>query len=99
MKDYECHITVEATDSERSTLENFSHYMEWKFSFITGDPDFGSGNRVFLTKHYGSLDEAIAGTNKAVENLEFVDIKEIKRKKIELIIADTKAGTWPESPI
>jgi hypothetical protein len=93
VKDYECHITVEASTGHLEFLTRFGENNGWKTSFINGDPDFGKGNRFFFTNHFGRLDIAIAKTELLARSLEGQDIV-VSRKKIEEVIMDTKADNW-----
>lgn len=96
MRDFECHITVEATKEQRFALERAGGSFGWKTSFIEGDPDLGKGTRFFFTKHYDNLEEAYGGTEKFAELLTRYDVK-IARKKVEEVLLDTRANNW-ESP-
>lgn len=91
MRDFECHITVEAKQSDREALESCGKAFGWKTSFIEGDPDLGAGNRFFFTKHYSDFDTAKAGTNEMAAAVQWVGVA---RKKVEEVLADTRAGTW-----
>jgi len=92
--DYECHITVEPSlDFELITLCKLGEIHNWKTSYIEGDPDLGKGSRYFFTKHFNDLDKARENTNNLSDAIFDMDIL-VVRKKIELVIADTKNHTW-----
>jgi hypothetical protein len=91
MKDFECHITVEANVKDRNALERCGESFGWKTSFIQGDPDLGAGNRFFFTKHFDNFDLARDKTNEMATIVK--DFGSI-RKKIEEVLMDTRAGNW-----
>lgn len=92
-QDFECHITVEAIAEQRERLEVIGRKAGWKTSFVVGDPDLGKGSRFFLTAHYPDIDSAKQATNAVAYLIEHWDIR-VVRKKVELVVMDTKAGTW-----
>lgn len=79
---YEAHITC----SEEP--KDFPAY--WKLSKISGDPDLGSGDRWYLTNHYGGIQRAARETDAVAFKLG----RTVVRQKIELVVMDTKNGTW-----
>lgn len=88
---YECHITIK-DNVEHSTIEKILNNVNWKFSCIKGDPILGKQTFCYATKHYPtnkSKEEVIEKVNEA-SNLFEKNGLEIIRKKIELIIWDTK---------
>jgi hypothetical protein len=95
VKDYECHITVEASYSsgQRKFLEEIGEANGWKTSFIEGDPDLGKGSRFFFTAHYNNLDAAFEHTEALDWGLRMQGLV-VARKKIEEVLMDTKADTW-----
>lgn len=95
LKDYECHVTVEAClGRDRQILELMGQEKGWKTSFVTGDPDLGQGSRFFFTTHFSRMYLAWHSTNALAVALELALYK-VVRRKIELVVADTRAGTWP----
>jgi hypothetical protein len=93
MRDFECHITVEAQEQSLKLLEDVGITNGWKTSFIVGDPDLGKGNRFFFTAHYDNLDTAFQHTEAMDWSLRMLKYT-VARKKIEEVIMDTKADTW-----
>ena len=93
MRDFECHITIEANTSHLEKLTEIGQSNGWKTSFINGDPDLGKGNRFFFTAHYDNLDKAIHNTDALDWGLRMNGF-EVARKKIEEVLMDTKANTW-----
>jgi hypothetical protein len=93
-QDYECHVTVLATEVNRGALTNIGRQDGWKTSFVDGDPDLGKGTRFFMTSHYTSQEEAIINTNLIANRINGEGF-EVIRRKIEHVVADTRAGNWP----
>lgn len=97
MRDFECHITIEALFGEHSYIESIARKHQWKSSFISGDPDLGNGDRFFLTKHFDELEYAQASTDIMAWAIETSLAKaKVVRKKIEEVLLDTKNNTWKE---
>jgi hypothetical protein len=86
--DFECHLTVEGQVSA-NTLATVQAWG-WKASEIDGDPEMGAGRRLFLTRHF----QVFADAHSAACAVADVFGYRVTRKKIELIVADTRAGTW-----
>jgi hypothetical protein len=91
--DYECHITVDANKDGANAIENIGRIHNWKTSYISGDPELGKGDRFFLTKHFNDKKYAMANVDVITLSLKSMGYK-VVRKKVELIVADTKNGTW-----
>lgn len=95
MKDYECHITVDAGKDagQIKFLEEIGDANGWKTSFIEGDPDLGKGSRFFFTAHFDDLDYAFGQTEALDWGLRMNGIV-VSRKKIEEVVMDTRANNW-----
>jgi hypothetical protein len=88
---YECHITVEKPDSELGlkNLENMAKLYQWKTSFIAADPLLGKDNYFYFTCHHTDYENISTKMEMFSSIIGKSEIK-ILRKKIELIVYDTK---------
>lgn len=99
---YEAHITLLGRpDFVRPLVEA----LQWKFSAIDGDPVLGPGVKCYATKQFNSKIPREAVLQDLQETAAaLVGSVEIIRKKIELVIYDTRsrrmrdvcAGSCPE---
>lgn len=90
MTHYECHITVEITKDKaiRTAWEVLADRCGWKTSCIDGDPLLGAKSHFYFTRHSKNFMYLFDQMN---EFSEMINAK-IIRKKIELIVYDTKTG-------
>lgn len=88
MKDiFECHITCNRADAD--AVKAVAEYVGWKFSQIDGDPVLGKEVFCYLTTHDNHFITMNERMEKAAACLQAVNVH-VVRKKIELIIYDTK---------
>lgn len=89
MQYYECHITFENTDPDRTKTEILN--LGWKYSRIDGDPVMGDGVKQYATKHYPKR----LGDSVVLNNVERVSMLlshlGVTRSKVELVLHDTKS--------
>lgn len=86
---YECHITIKAEAANIG--EKVAAEMQWKTSEIKRDPILGPDTHFYLTAHdtdLGRMTRKMHHTACYLEN----EGAEVLRKKIELIVYDTKTG-------
>ncbi len=84
---YECHITVDKKFS--MALEAMAKILHWKYSCIDGDPVLGKQAFAYLTTHDNSFERMVTRMDEVCDLLEPMLIP-VLRKKIELIVYDTK---------
>lgn len=92
---YECHITIEALESERVGVVEKVEEIGWKFSSISGDPILGAGTKMYATKHYPGDTEfslILDAINVAAFRLRERGLRVI-REKIEAVRYDTARAT------
>jgi hypothetical protein len=91
-KYFECHITFLGTKEDKKLIEKD---LKWKFSIIDGDPVLGAGVKCYATKHYPwhknseDVKEEVLEVGKKLRDLN----KKVLRKKIEMVIWDTKQNS------
>jgi hypothetical protein len=91
-KYYECHITLLCdSDKDISTVKWLTEARGWSFSRIDGDIVEGAGVKCYATRHYHSKYsvETIIGELNRQANM--YRHEWITRKKIELVVYDTKS--------
>ncbi len=88
---FECHVTVSADPqiNSRGFLELTAKTFGWKTSVIDGDAVLGQYPYFYFTKHNKDFKEIFDQMEYLDVTLTSNDVKVI-RKKIELIIYDTK---------
>ena len=84
---YECHITSMTAHAPR--LAELAERSGWKTSEIARDPVLGDDTYFYLTKHSHDFPEIFVAMTNMATVLEANDIP-VVRKKIELIVYDTK---------
>lgn len=84
---YECHVTVrKPVDS--SAYDNLASTLKWKTSSIDRDPVLGDDVFFYFTSYGSTLDSI----KLRMERLSSELGEAVIRKKIELIVFDTKRG-------
>ena len=84
---YECHITCLIKDAEKA--QQIADLIKWKTSQIARDVTLGDDTYFYLTCHERDLFEMMSKLNHTANELEMANVF-VVRKKIELIIYDTK---------
>lgn len=88
---YEAHITMLG---DKDKIRPIVEKVGWKFSCIDGDPVLGEGIKCYATTFFNTRigkDNALANLDIAANLIEEHNI-EITRRKIELVIYDTKSS-------
>lgn len=86
---YECHITIKKPSKDIIKLEVLAKTHKWKTSYIDGDPLLGKKIYFYFTCHHEGYGKIFSKMNHLSGILEADGIK-VLRKKIELIVFDTK---------
>ena len=89
---HECHITVDKKFAV--ALEAIATVLHWKYSCIDGDPVLGKQAFAYLTTHDTDF-ERMAGRMDTVCGQLGGMLIPVIRKKIELIVYDTKRPGEP----
>ena len=86
---YECHITVEIKYAWEAA--KVAQRCQWKTSEIARDPLLGEATYFYLTKHEDAFPRIFGQMTLCCNELEEGGIP-VLRKKIELIVLDSKTG-------
>lgn len=87
---YEFHVTVDLSRHQLYVAEEHAERLGFKSSYIQGDPLLGNRSFFYYTGHTNSVESAMKLMERVGEPLPYGGM--IIRKKIELIIYDTKTG-------
>lgn len=96
MRYYECHITLESDPHfDVSKIKAAVENLHWKFSAIDGDPSLGVGVKCYATAHFNERmgDVAVLKTLNAVADKLYEQGAQVVRRKIELVIHDTRSNS------
>ena len=86
---YECHVTLHNPNKE--ICELIAKDFKWKTSEIERDPVLGNDTFFYFTSHSKNF-VALMEEMQELENQLTIAEQTVIRKKIELIIYDTKTG-------
>lgn len=95
LRDFECHITIQASADEVEPLEKLiDTFPEWSFSRIAGDPVLGRSTFCYATAHFSRKELAMFQTVTMAALLE--SMFTVVRRKIEEVVWDSRKhqGVW-----
>lgn len=91
---YECHITMDPLPALGLGIQEAFEQVGWLYSCIDGDPELGKGVKCYATRHFNSKKYTVAKLKVKLDNtaekIHKLCAAKIIRKKIELVVYDTR---------
>ena len=92
---YECHVTVQPDEqcpTRKTNIKRLVEQVNWTFSSIDGDPDFGAGIKCYATFHFHKTtkQERIIEKMEALADQLKSHGHKVLRTKIELVVYDNR---------